>query len=134
MSPPQTVDTRFFLTHFLAHTDSLRDRSRRKITELQRQNAIVPTIVVHEVYKYEYEESGVEVANLRIDSILRSSFRIIDLSTPIAITAATLRARHRGLPTADAIIAATALHQKARRIVSDDPHFSRIEGLTTEWL
>lgn len=134
MSPPPTVDTRFFLTHFLAETPSLIEKTKRKITELQQRNAIVPTIVVHEVYKFEYENMGSEIADLRVNSILKSTFKIVDLSVPIALSSAKLRAGHRGLPTADSIIAATALDSKSRRVVSDDPHFSRIEGLTSEWI
>ncbi len=134
MSPAPTIDTRFFLAHFLAETDNLREKTKRKTTELQRKNAIVPTIVVHEVYKFEHDNSGAEVANLRINSILKSTFNIIDLTTRIAILAAKLRSRYRGLPTADSIIAATALEMRSRRIVSDDPHFSKIEQLTSEWI
>jgi predicted nucleic acid-binding protein len=134
LSPSPTVDTRFFLTHFLAEAESLREKSKRKITELQRENAFVPTIVIHEIYKFEYENSGVAVADLRINSILKSTFRIVDLTVPIAIAAAKLRTRHRGLPTADSIIAATALELKSKRVVSDDPHFSKIEGVATEWI
>lgn len=134
MSPVPTVDTRFFLTHFLADTGDLREKTRRKITELQRQNAIVPTIVVHEVYKFEHDHAGVDVADLRINSILKSTFNIVDLTVPIALSAAKLRSRLRGLPTADSIIAATALEQRSRRIISDDPHFSRIDGLSSEWI
>jgi predicted nucleic acid-binding protein len=134
LSPAPTVDTRFFLTHFLAETGSLREKTKRKITELQRENAIVPTIVVHEVYKFEQDNAGAEVANLRINSILKSTFDIVDLTVPIAISAAKLRSRIRGLPTADSIIAATALEMKSKRVVSDDPHFSKIEQLTSEWI
>ena len=37
-----TVDPRFFLTHFLAETANNMKKNNRKITELQRQNALVP--------------------------------------------------------------------------------------------
>ncbi len=133
MTPP-TVDTRFFLTHFLAETSTIREKTKRKIAELQRENAIVPTIVIHEVYKFQYEALGAEVADLRLNSILRSTFKIADLTSPIAVSAAKLRTRYSGMPTADSIIAATALDQKSKRVVSDDPHFSKVGGITTDWI
>ena len=133
MSPP-TVDTRFFLTHFLAESRDLKQKTARKIVELQRENAIVPTIVIHEVYKFVSENRGFEVADLRVNSILNSTFKLVDLQVPIAVAAARLRVQHRGLPTADSIIAATALDAKSRRVISDDPHFSKIEGIKLEWI
>jgi len=134
LNPVPTVDTRFFLTHFLGETETTREKTRHKITELQRQNAIVPTIVIHEVYKFECENVGADAADLRIDSILKSTFRVVDLTVPIAITAARLRTRQRGLPTADSIIAATALELKSKQVISDDPHFSKIEGIRIDWI
>jgi predicted nucleic acid-binding protein len=134
LKPPATVDTRFFLTHFMSKEDQSREKTRRKIGELEREKAIVPTMVIHEVYKLQYEALGAEVAGLRVDSILKSSFRFVELTVPIAITAARLRCLHRGLPTADSIIAATALEWKSNRILSDDPHFAQIDKITTEWI
>ena len=134
MKVPPTVDTRFFLAHFLAETAAAKDKTRRKAEELQRQRAFVPTIVLHEVYKFEYETAGAEVAVLRIDSITRSNFRIVDLDTPIALSAARMRCHHRGLPTADSIIAATALELKSTSVITDDPHFAEIKGITVEWV
>ncbi len=134
MKPPPTVDTRFFLTHFLAETEQLKEKTQRKIAELQRQEAIVPTIVIHEVYKFQYETLGADVAHLRVDSIVKSNFRLVDLTVPIAISAARLRCIHRGLPTADSIIAATALESKSKTVLSDDPHFVEVREITTNWI
>ncbi len=134
MKGAPTVDTRFFLTHFLAETDAIRQRTKRKAEALQRTQAFVPTIVLHEVYKFEHETAGAEVAGLRIDSMVRSTFRIVDLDIPIALSAARLRVSHRGLPTADSIIAATALEMKSTTVVTDDTHFSEIKGINVEWI
>lgn len=131
---PRTVDTRFFLTHYLADTDQLKLRTSRKMVELQREAAIVPTIVVHEVYKFMYENAGKEVAQMRVNSILTSPFRMVDLSTSIAVTSASLRCRYRDLPTADSIVAATSLEAGSRRVLSDDPHFKKIREIRSEWL
>ncbi len=134
MKTAPTVDTRFFLTHFLAETDSVRQKTRRKVDALQRQKAFVPTIVLHEVYKFQHETAGRDAASLRVDSIVKSNFRTVDLDTPIALAAALLRVNHEGLPTADSIIAATALQLNSATVVTDDPHFERVEGIKVEWI
>lgn len=134
MKPPPTIDTRFFLTHFLVEPSPTRDKTRRKAEQLEAQRAFVPTIVLHEVYKFEYETLGADVAALRVDSIVRSNFKIVDLDTAIALSAARLRCRHKGLPTADSIIAASAMELKSNTVITDDPHFSEIKGINVEWV
>ncbi len=131
---PSTVDTRFFLTHYFANTDQIKHKTSQKMIELQREAAIVPTIVVHEVYKYIYEKLGKDVAQLRVDSILASRFRMVDLSTSIALTSARLRCLYKGLPTADSIIAGTSLDTRSRLVLSDDPHFKPIHEIRCEWI
>jgi predicted nucleic acid-binding protein len=130
---PPTLDTRFFLTHFLADTEQLRKAASKKMAEFERAMAIVPTIVLHEVYKFQFESIGKDVAELRLDTILKSGFAFVDLDPKIAVTSARLRCRHRELPTADAIVAATAIETKSGRVVSDDPHFKQIRGIRAEW-
>ncbi len=134
MKPPPAVDTRFFLTLFFAESDPIREKARRKAEHLDAQKAFVPTIVLHEVYKFEYETQGADAAALRVDSIIRSNFRIVDLDTAIALSAGRLRCRYRGLPTADSIIAATSMEFKSNTVISDDPHFSEIRGMSVEWI
>jgi len=131
---PPTLDTRFFLTHFLADTEDLRRRTSKKMAEFQRAMAIVPTIVLHEVYKFQFENIGKDVAELRIDTILKSGFAFVDLDPNIALASARLRCRYKELPTADAIVAASAIEKKSGRVVSDDFHFRQIKGIKTEWI
>jgi predicted nucleic acid-binding protein len=131
---PPTLDTRFFLTHFLAETEDLRRRTAKKMAEANRERAFVPTIVLHEVYKFEFENLGKDVAEMRLDTIMKSGFTLVDLDCKIAITSAQLRCRNKQLPTADAIVAATAIETKSRQVVSDDPHFREIKGVKTEWI
>jgi predicted nucleic acid-binding protein len=131
---PITVDTRFFLTHYLAEADELKSKTSRTMIELQREGAIVPTIVLHEVYKFTYENVGKEVAYLRANSIMNSELRVVDLTRGIAVTSANLRCRYKGLPTADSIIAGTCIETKSKRVLSDDPHFKRIKEIQAEWL
>jgi len=130
----RTVDTRFFLTHFLAETDELKTKTSKKMVELQREMAVVPTIVLHEVYKFMHDNVGKDVAQLRVNSITTSRFRIIDLTTRIALTSARLRCRYEDLPAADSVVAGTSMETKSRRVISDDPHFKEITEIHYEWL
>ncbi len=134
MKPPPTVDTRFFLTLFLAESGPTKEKARRKAEQLEAQRAFVPTIVLHEVYKFEYETLGADVAALRIDSIVKSNFKVVDLDTAIALSAARLRCRYKGLPTADSAIAATAVELKSNTVITDDPHFKEIKEINVEWI
>lgn len=131
---PTTVDTRFFLTHYLADTEELRGKTSRKMVELQRETAFVPTIVIHETYKFMFANLGKEVAELRVNSILTSRFRIVDLNTKIALTSAVLRCRYADLPIADSIVAATSMETRSKHVLSDDSHFKKIDSIHTEWL
>jgi len=67
-----TLGTRFFLTHFLADTEDLRRRTCRKMAEFERAMAIVPKMVLHEVCKFQFENVGRDVAQLRVDTIMVS--------------------------------------------------------------
>lgn len=131
---PFTIDTRFFITHFLQDTHGLKEKTRKKMIEMQRERGIVPTIVLHEVYKFVTDIAGKDVAYLTVGSILKSNFAIIDLTPDIAILSAQIRSKYQGLPTADAIIAATAIKTRSRVVFSDDPHFKRIKEIKTKWL
>ena len=104
------------------------------MAEFERAMAIVPTIVLHEVYKFQFENIGKDVAELRIDTILKSGFSFVDLDPKIALTSARLRCRYKELPTADAIVAASAIETKSGRVVSDYPDFRQIKGIKTEWI
>ncbi len=130
----RTLDTRFILTHYFADTEQLKSKTARMMIELQRETAIVPTIVLHEVYKFMHDNAGRDVAQLRVNSILNSHFEIIDLTRAIALTSAALRCRYRHLPTADSIVAATSIDTKSRRVVSNDPHLKEIREIRCEWL
>jgi predicted nucleic acid-binding protein len=129
-----TVDTRFFLTHYLADTEELKAKTSRKMVDLQREMAFVPTIVIHEIYKFMFENVGKEVAQLRVNSILTSRLKIVDLTSKIALMSAALRCRYSDLPTADSIVAATCIETRSKRVLSDDPHFRKINDIHSEWI
>ncbi len=60
--------------------------------------------------------------------------KIETLTPEIAKRAAVLRCKCSNLPTADAIIAATAMERKSNRVCSDDEHFVLVKEIKTEWL
>ena len=130
----RTVDTRFFLTHLLADSDALKQKVRTQMIELRKESAIVPTIVIHEVYKFEYQKLGRDAADIDIRSIEKAGFKIAELDIAIAKTAAALRCKYHNLPTADSIIAATAIEYGSHPVISDDEHFFRIKEIKTEWI
>lgn len=130
----RTVDTRFFVQHFTADTESLKDKTRALMRELEDESAYLPTIVIHELYKEQFETLGRDTAETRLNIITQSSFEIVELDVEIAKEAARLRCRHSTLPTADSIIAATSITSKSFRVITDDPHFKAIKEIKTEWV
>ena len=83
---------------------------------------LVPTMVQHELAKWLTREAG----EAKADSVIAftSTCVVASLDTAVALAAADLCVRHR-LPTADAIIYATALAHGAD-LLTCDRHF---EGL-----
>ena len=130
----RTVDTRFFLTHFFGETEDLRKKTEAKMFQLRRESAVVPTVVIHEVFKFVCQRIGKDSAKMVVDSILKGTFNVTPLDQDIAVTSGELRCEVPQVPTADAIIAATASAKKALPVVTDDPHFRKLAGIRTEWL
>ncbi len=88
-----TIDTRFFLTHFLADSEELRRRTKERLIQLKKVGGIVPTIVLYEVYNFVCQHVGKDVAEMRVKFILGEEFRIIELNTSIAINSAHLKCK-----------------------------------------
>lgn len=130
----RTVDTRFFLTHFSADTDELKTKTRKMMYELERESAILPTMVLHELYKIQCEIVGRDAAETRINLILNSNFTVVDLDAATARVAGRIRCQNPKMPTADGIIAASAITAKSFRVVTDDPQFHSVREIKTEWL
>lgn len=130
----RTVDTRFFLRHFTADTPDLKAKTSRKMRELQGEQAAMPTIVIHELHRYQYQSLGRDIAETRTNLIVRSGFHVVNPDVAIAKKAGELRSVYAQLPTADAIIAATALVSRSSKVVRDDPHFRAIKEIRTEWV
>jgi predicted nucleic acid-binding protein len=130
------IDTQFFVVHFLAEDEETKGKTRKILESLQREASlgIVPTIVIHELYKFEMENFGRDIAEMRVNVILKSKLNTIDLNLPTAIGAAQLRCKYADLPMADAIIAATAIETSSDFVLTDDRHIKGIREIKTKWI
>src|SRR4030067_165913 len=130
------IDTRFFLVHFLSEDDQTKKWTRTTLENLQKgpNIGVVPSIVIHEFYKFELENLGKDVADIRLNSIMKSKLKTINLDPTTAIEAAKLRCKYSDLPTADAIIAATAIKTSSEYVLTDDKHIKQIKEKKTRWI
>jgi len=127
--PERSVyDTRFFVEYFYSGDPEFLRRLKEDLRSVRDRKVSVVTI--HEVYRIDMEREGREVARLRSETI-RRDFDVVDMEYETAVRSAELRSRHR-IPMADSVIAATA-QMHGCPVVSDDPHFQKIEGLKTRW-
>jgi predicted nucleic acid-binding protein len=130
------IDTKFFVVHFLAEDEETKRKTRKVLESLQEEAnlGVVPTVVVHEFYKFEMEYFGRDVADMRMNVILKSELNTVDLDPPTAVEAARLRCRYADLPMADAIIAATAIGTSSDFVLTDDRHVKQIKEVKTRWI
>ena len=130
------VDTRLFIDSLTREDEQFRQWSRVILENLQRKEnlGIVPSIVIHEFYKFQLENFGKDVAELRVSSILNLDLKIANLDISIAIQAAKLRCKYAELPTAGAIIAATAIALGCDYVLTDDKHIKQIKETKTKWI
>ena len=130
------IDTRFFIASLQSEDDQFKKWARTTLDILERKInvGIVPSIVIHEFYKIQLQTLGKDVAETRVNSLLKLRLQVINLDTSIAIEAAKLRCKYSELPTADAIIAATAMKTASDCVLTDDSHIKQIKETKTRWL
>lgn len=127
---PLLFDTRFFVEHFFSsHKETLKLTTRE--IEKPKAEKIVSVIVLHEFYRLNLERQGRDVAKLRT-TMIKDSFRIVDVDSSISIEGAELRKKY-SIPMADSLIAATAKVLNAV-CVTDDPHLREIKEIRSRWL
>ena len=90
-----------------------------------KTDCIVPTIVQLELSKWLVREVGEDKANQVIAYTQKCI--VVPLDTSIALLAADLHREHK-LATADAIVYATARHQRAN-LLTCDAHFDGLGGV-----
>jgi predicted nucleic acid-binding protein len=130
------LDTRFFIASLESKYEPFKKWARVTLDSLERKTnlGMVPSIVILELYKIQLERFGKDVAQTRVNSVLKSNLQVIALDSSIAIEAAKLRCRYAELPTADAIIAATAIKTASDCVLTDDNHIKQIKETKTRWL
>ena len=130
------IDTRLLIDSLTREDEQFKKWAKSILQTIQiRENlGIVPSIVIHEFYKLQLQNFGKEVAELRTKSFLNLDLKIVNLDVPIAIQAAKLRCKYPELPTADAIIAATAIATSSDYVLTDDKHIKQIKETKTKWI
>ena len=130
----EILDTRFLLEHFVSSDAAVLEKTRMKLRELRRAGkGVIPTVVLAEFLDQVCERAGRKEAEEKVESLLVSGLSTYPLTPQIAIVAGGLRCTHRGVPMADCIIAATAIHLNGK-VVSDDPHFKQIRQVKCAWI
>src|SRR4030066_53378 len=129
------LDTRFFVVSQQSKDEQVKKWTKTILENLQTKanTGFVPSIVIHEFYKLQLEDLGKDVAEMRANSILKSNLQVVNLDPSIAIEAAKLRCKYAELPTADAIITATAIKTSSDFVLTDDKHIKQIKETKTRW-
>jgi len=130
------VDTRFFIDSLTVEDRRFQNWSRTTLQTLQKTGnlGIIPSIVIHEFYKFLLKNLGKDVAELQTASVLKLDFEVANLDVPIAVEAAKLRCSYAELPSADAVIAATAIVLGSDCVLTDDRHIGQIREVNTKWI
>jgi len=129
----EVIDSRFLLEYFMSDNQETRLKASKRLRSIvEKRSGILPAIVVTEIIRYISDKRGKEEAEIRYISLKRSGLQIADLTAEIAKEAGLLKSIHPNIPTGDCIIAATALAEKAK-IISDDPRYDEIKGITRTW-
>ncbi len=122
------------MEYFYSDEIETKQKATRKLKELiQRGEGILPTIVISEIIQTICEQIGKDEAEICYANLTEGGLNIQALTSPIAKRAGLLRSKYRNIPMGDCIIAATALANQAT-ILSDDPHFDRIQETKRIWI
>lgn len=125
---------------FLIDIEGERERALTKAQEIEANGVPrrVPMVVVFELYISVGKGTRTDENRQTVDRVLQS-LPIVELTEPIAKRAGIIEGElqaddrgEKGIGSADAIIAATALEYE-EPIVTDDPDdFERVEGISLE--
>lgn len=130
----EVLDSKFLLTHYGAKDAEVLSRTRTKLTTLLKERrGVLPSIVIAEVVNAICQEVGRAEALAKLRSLEHAGLEVVHLDSGLAREAGLLKCMHRDLPMADCVIAAIALRLRGR-VVSNDPHFSKVKGLHTTWI
>jgi predicted nucleic acid-binding protein len=126
------LDTTFLVLHYFSDDEGILTKTREtlRISRKLGNRAILPTIVLAEFYAQTYKRTGKEVADKHFREVVNSGLQIIPLTEQISYQAGLLRAKYQEkVPWGDCIVAATAVQNKAKFIVTEDPHLMDIKEI-----
>lgn len=131
-----TLDTRFFISSLANEDEQFKKWAKTTLETFQqpKNKGFIPSIVILEFYKFLLTNLGKQDAELRVSSLLKLDLQIVDLDVSIAIEAAKLRCKYAELPTADAVIAATAIKTGCDYVLTDDNHIKQIKETKIKWI
>jgi len=122
-------DTRFFVEHFYNPDIDMKRRIREEIRRIRSRS--ISSVVIHEICALSLKKEGKETARIR-RNFIGKEFRIIDVNSEIAFSAAELRHKYE-LSLADSVMASTSKLLDAP-CVTDDPHLQSVKEIKTRWL
>jgi predicted nucleic acid-binding protein len=130
----EVLDSRFLIEHYYSTNTEIKQKTSKKLKELiQRNQGLLPTIVISETIKIICEKMGREEAEICYLSIIASGLQIQNLNSAIAKQAGLLKCQYKNIPMGDCIIASTAIINQAK-ILSDDPHYDNIKETKRNWI
>ena len=130
----EILDSTFLVTHYTTDDERILSRTRAKLAALRRERrGVLPSVVVAEVTNAVCREGGREKALAQLGALEHAGLELVPLDIGLARDAGLLKCVHRDVPMADCVIAATAL-SLGGRVVTNDPHFSKVKGLRTTWI
>ena len=130
----EILDSTFLVTHYTTDDERILSRTRAKLAALRRERrGVLPSVVVAEVTNAVCREGGREKALAQLGALEHAGLEVVPLDIGLARDAGLLKCVHRDVPMADCVIAATAL-LLGGRVVTNDPHFSKVKCLRTTWI
>ena len=126
------LDTTFLILHYFSDDEAVLAKTREglRVSRKLGNKGILPTIVLAEFYAQTYKRTGRDVADKYFREIVNSGLDIASLTQEVSYQAGLLRAKYQEkVPWGDCIVAATALLNKAKFVVTEDPHFTKISEI-----
>lgn len=127
-----TLDTTFFVLHYFAEDEDALSKTRRILYNCRKlgNKGILPTIVLGEFYALTHRKADRDVAEKCFNELVHSNLSIIELTVDISKQASIFRRKYEEkIPWGDCIIAATGVLNKAKIVITEDPHFKRFEEI-----
>ena len=126
------LDTTFLILHYFSDDEKVLARTREILRTYRKlgNKGILPTIVLAEFLAQTYKRVGREVADKYFREIVNSGLEIVPFTKELSYHAGMLRAKYQEkIPWGDCIVAVTAARNKAKFVVTEDPHFVEIKEI-----